>query len=69
MTGRVRLIVVVEILGQDRLEKQAKADTAAKLWVPAVNNEKSFGRWAFLEVRDPWNAQADLRGFIKSFRG
>jgi hypothetical protein len=33
-----------------------------------VNNEKTFGRWAFLEVRDPWNAQADLRAFLQQIR-
>ena len=56
------------ISGQDRLEKQAKADTDAKLWVPAVNNEKTFGRWSFLEVKDPWNAQADLRVFVQALQ-
>jgi type III restriction enzyme len=26
------------------------------LWVPAVNNHGGFGRWAFVEVTDPWDA-------------
>ncbi|MBO0697672.1 MAG: restriction endonuclease, partial [Zavarzinella sp.] len=62
------LNVVVEISGRDLLDKQAKADTAAKLWVPAVNHERTFGRWAFLEVRDPYNAKADLREFVETHR-
>ena len=38
--------------------------TARTLWVPAVNNHGGFGRWAFLEVQDPWDAQSLIRGFI-----
>ncbi len=37
----------------------------AHLWVPAVNNHGGFGRWAFLEVADPWDAQNLIRGFLK----
>jgi type III restriction enzyme len=25
-----------------------------------VNNHGGFGRWAFVEVRDPWDAKAEL---------
>lgn len=35
--------------------------TARTLWVPAVNNNGSFGRWAFVEIRDPWNTQSVIR--------
>ena len=31
-------------------------ETARDLWVPAVNNHGRFGRWAFLEITDPWDA-------------
>ena len=27
-----------------------------RTWVPAVNNWGGLGRWAFLEVTDPWDA-------------
>ena len=46
------------------MAKQAKVDTARTLWVPAVNNHGGFGRWAFLEVKDPWDAKTLIRGFI-----
>jgi type III restriction enzyme len=29
--------------------------------VPAVNNHGAFGTWAFVEITDPWNAQAEIR--------
>ena len=27
----------------------------------AINSHASFGRWAFVEVRDPWDCQDALR--------
>jgi type III restriction enzyme len=36
-----------------------KVETAATYWVPAVSNLGEFGRWAFTEITDPWEA-ADL---------
>lgn len=55
------LNLIVEISGQDLKQKQAKVDTATKLWVPAVNAEAKFRRWAFLEIDDPWNAKKAIR--------
>ena len=34
--------------------------TARTLWVPAVNNHSGFGRWAFLEITDPYDDVAEL---------
>ncbi len=39
---------------------------ARNLWVPAVNNHGGFGRWGFLEIQDPWNAQSLVRAFLKT---
>jgi hypothetical protein len=33
--------------------KEAKVSTAKALWVPAVNNAGTWGRWGFIEIRDP----------------
>ena len=46
-------------------DKEAKVSTARTLWVPAVNNHGGFGRWAFLEIQDPWDAKNLLRAFLK----
>jgi type III restriction enzyme len=32
--------------------------------VPAVNNDARFGRWAFLEISDPWDAKNTIRATI-----
>ena len=50
------LTLVLEVTGEAKKEKQAKVATAEHLWVPAVNNWGGAGRWAFLEVTDPWDA-------------
>ena len=60
------LTLVVEVSGQDREDKQAKVDTARTMWVPAVNAERTFGRWAFVEIRDPLCAQSALREFLSN---
>ena len=44
------LQLVLEVSGQKKPEKAAKVDTMRTLWVPAVNNLGTFGRWAFLEI-------------------
>lgn len=62
------LNLIVEISGQELQQKEAKVDTATNLWVPAVNAEVTFGRWAFLEIDDPWNAQTTIREFLAARR-
>jgi type III restriction enzyme len=42
-------------------KKAAKVSTARDLWVPAINAAGEFGRWAFLEVDDPWDVQTTIR--------
>jgi len=44
--------------------KEAKVATARLLWVPAVNNHGGFGRWAFMEIRDPWNAKNEILNML-----
>ncbi len=56
--------LIVEVTGEKKKDKAAKVATARTLWVPAVNNHGAFGRWSFLEVADPWNAQNLIRGFL-----
>ena len=59
------LNLIVEVTGELKKDKAAKVATARTLWVPAVNNHGGFGRWAFIEVVDPWNAQNLIRGFLQ----
>jgi type III restriction enzyme len=54
--GRDDLLnLIVEVTGERKKDKAAKAATARTLWVPAVNNHGGFGRWAFLEIADPYD--------------
>jgi type III restriction enzyme len=59
------LNLIVEVTGEKKKEKAAKVATAKTLWVPAVNNHGGFGRWAFIEIDDPWNAKNTIRAYLK----
>ena len=58
------LNLIIEVTGQKKPDKEAKAETARSLWVPAVNNHGGFGRWAYIEDFDPWDAQNSIRKFL-----
>ena len=60
------LNLIVEVTGEKKKDKAAKAATARTLLVPAVNNHGGFGRWDFIEISDPWDAQHLLRRQLKS---
>ena len=62
------LNLIVEVTGEKKKDKAVKVSTARALWVPAVNNHGCFGRWAFIEVIDPWDAQNLIRGFLQHLR-
>ncbi len=58
------LNLIVEVTGEKKKDKAAKVATAQTLWVPAVNNHGGFGRWAFIEISDPWDAKNLIRSSI-----
>ena len=58
------LSLIVEVSGEARKDKAAKA-AARTLWVPVVNNHGGFGRWAFLEISDPWDAKNTIRAMLQ----
>lgn len=56
--GRDNLLnLIIEVTGERKKEKIIKVEAAKTLWVPAINNHGGFGRWAFLEIADPWDAK------------
>jgi type III restriction enzyme len=55
------LNLIVEVTGEKKKDKEAKVSTTRTLWVPAVNNHGGFGRWTFVEITDPWDAQNMIR--------
>jgi type III restriction enzyme len=54
--GSEPLNLVLEVSGEAKKAKAAKVATAETLWVPAVNNHGGFGRWGFIDIRDPYDA-------------
>ena len=58
------LNLIVEVTGEKKKDKAAKVATAHSLWVPAINNHGGFGRWAFIEISDPWDAQKTIRAAV-----
>jgi type III restriction enzyme len=59
------LSLIVEVSGQRDREKEAKVTTARTLWVPAVNNAGTWGRWAIVEITDPWDAVQTIGAVVK----
>jgi len=60
------LNLMIDVSGEARTDKAAKVSTARALWVPAVNIHGGFGRWAFVEVSDPWDAQRTIRAAVQT---
>lgn len=60
------LNLIVEVSGENLSQKTAKVNAAHALWIPAINNLGTFGRWAYLNVTDPWEAKNAIRGMVRS---
>ena len=63
--GDALLNLIIEVTGENKKDKVAKVSTAQTLWVPAVNNHGGYGRWAFIEITDPWNAKNIIRESLR----
>jgi type III restriction enzyme len=59
------LNLIIEVTGEKDKEKAAKVSTARNLWIPAINNHGGFGRWAFVEITDPWDAKNTIRALME----
>jgi type III restriction enzyme len=59
------LNLLIEVTGEKKKDKAAKVATARTLWVPAVNNHGGYGRWDFIEIADPWNAENMIRAQLR----
>jgi type III restriction enzyme len=63
--GRDDLLnLIVEVSGEARKDKKVKVATSHNLWLPAVNQHGGFGRWNFIEITDPWDAENTIRAFL-----
>jgi type III restriction enzyme len=59
------LNLVVEIKGLRDDVDATKAETIRKIWIPAVNNTRRFGRWDFIEFQStPYDVAGAIRAHI-----
>lgn len=59
------LNVILEVSGNPDPTKRDKTHYAREYWVKSVNQHGGFGRWAFVEVTDPYNVTRErLRNAI-----
>jgi len=58
------LHLVVEIKGRRGEDAKEKANTMRQYWVPAVNNDGQFGRWAVAEFTDVYAMEAEFTATI-----
>lgn len=58
------LNLVVEVKGRRSEQDAAKSETMLNRWVPGVNALGRFGRWAFVELTNPYTFAGDVRGFL-----
>jgi type III restriction enzyme len=54
------LSLVVEIKGYRGEDAAVKKTTMDTYWIPGVNRLGTYGRWAFVELRDVYEMQADF---------
>jgi len=59
------LNLLIELTGEKKKDKATNVAAARMLWVPAVNNRGGFGRWGFIEIADPWDAENLIRTSLK----
>jgi len=58
------LRLVVETKGYRREDAKDKKLTMDTYWVPGVNNLGTFGRWAFAELTDVYQMEADFEAKV-----
>ena len=62
--GRPDWHLLIEVTGERREAKLAKAGTAMNLWLPAVNAWGRIGQWDYMELHDPYMAIDEIRARI-----
>jgi len=60
------LHLVVEIKGYRREDTKEKKATMDAYWVPAVNNLRTVGRWAFAELTEIYQIESDFEAKVAS---
>lgn len=58
------LNLIVEIKGYRREDAKDKKSTMETYWIPGVNNNGQFGRWAFAEFTEVYQIESDFKAKI-----
>jgi type III restriction enzyme len=58
------LNLIVEVKGYRGEDAVVKKTTMDTYWVPGVNHLKTYGRWAFVELKDVYTMQSDFAANI-----
>lgn len=58
------LNLIVEIKGYRREDAKDKKTTMETYWIPGVNNNGQFGRWAFAEFTEVYQIESDFKAKI-----
>ena len=59
------LNLVIEIKGFRNEDARAKKRTIETYWIPGVNRLHQYGRWAFAELRDVFEIEAEFHSIIQ----
>jgi type III restriction enzyme len=60
------LHLVVEIKGYRGEDAKAKKETMEVFWVPGVNRLGSYGRWAFIELKEVYMIEAEFKAKVEA---
>ncbi len=60
------LQLVVEIKGYRREDAKEKKSTMETYWVPGVNNDGRYGRWAFAEFTEVYQIESDFKAKVEA---
>ncbi|MCL2790819.1 MAG: DEAD/DEAH box helicase family protein [Desulfobulbus sp.] len=60
------LHLVVEIKGYRQEDAKAKKEAMEVFWVPGVNRLKSYGRWAFMELKEIYKIESEFEAKVKA---
>lgn len=59
------LNLIVEIKGYRREDAKEKKSTMENYWIPGVNNNGQYGRWAFAELTEVYQIEADFKAKVE----
>ena len=60
------LHLIVEIKGYRREDAKEKKSTMENYWVPGINNQSSYGRWAFAEFTEVYQIETDFEARVEA---